>query len=127
MLIKRFLVFVIGLVLCFLLFAFPAGAEPLMGGWTPSASPEITEEIQAMFDKAMEGLLGVSYVPVAYLGSQVVAGTNHCLLCQAAVVYPGASPYYVLLYLYENLEGQVSILQIARLDPGLLCTYGAEE
>ena len=99
-------------------------AETLMGGWTPSASPEITEDVQAVFDKAMEGLIGVNYVPVAFLGSQVVAGTNYCLLCQATVVYPDAQPYYVLMYLYQDLSGNVEIMNIADLDLGYFAQYG---
>lgn len=102
-------------------------AEPAVGGWTPAADPAITEEVQALVDKALDGLLGVHYVPVAYLGSQVVAGTNHAILCQATVVYPDAEPTFVILYLYQDLQGNVSILNIAELDVGSLCTYGAEE
>ena len=106
-----------------------AAAEdgPLSGGWTPSADPAVTEELQAVLDKGLEGLVGVRYTPVAYLGSQVVAGTNHAFLCQATVVYPGAEPYYTIVYLYEDLQGNVTILNIAELDVGALCTYGAEE
>ena len=55
-----------------------AVAEPMLGGWTVAESAEITEEQKAIFDKAMEKLVGVGYEPVAYLASQVVAGTNHC-------------------------------------------------
>ena len=101
-----------------------AVAETLMGGWTPSASPEITDDVKAVFDKAMEGLVGVDYVPVAFLGSQVVAGTNYCLLCQATVVYPDAQPYYVLMYLYQDLSGYVEIMNIADLDLGYFAQYG---
>ena len=106
-----------------------AAAEdgPLSGGWTPSVDPAVTEELQAVFDMGLEGLVGVRYTPVAYLGSQVVAGTNHAFLCQATVVYPGAEPYYTIVYLYEDLQGNVTILNIAELDVGALCTYGAEE
>ena len=89
---------------------------PVMGGWTPSADPAVTEEVKAVFDKGMEKLLGVSYVPVAFLGTQVVAGTNYCFLAQATVVYPDAKPYYVLVYLYEDLEGNVSEPSFADLD-----------
>ena len=96
---------------------------PLMGGWTPAASPEITEEVRAVFDKALEGLVGVSYVPVAYLGRQIVAGTNHCILCQATPVYPNARPSYVLMYLHESLNGEAGILHIADLDIGAFCEY----
>lgn len=98
----------------------------MTGGWTPSADPAVTEDIQELLFKGLDGLLGVNYTPVAYLGSQVVAGTNHAILCQATVVYPDATPYYVIVYLYQDLEGNVSILNIADFDVGSLCDYGAE-
>ena len=98
----------------------------LAGGWTPAADPAVTEELRAKFEKATEALLGVNYSPVAYLGSQVVAGINHAILCQAAAVYPDAQPYFVIVYLYEDLAGNVSILNIADFDFGSFCTYGAE-
>ena len=104
----------------------PSESIALAGGWTPAEDPAITEEIQALFDQAMEGLVGVGYVPVAYLGSQLVAGTNHAILCQATVVYPGALPAWKIVFLYEDLSGHVEIMNIADFDFGSLCTYGAE-
>ena len=98
-----------------LLIASAAFAEgPLMGRWTPSDSFEITEENRALFEKGTEKLLGVDYIPVAYLGSQVVAGTNHCFLAQAKVVDK-------VVYLYEKLDGTVELLSIADLDLGAFC------
>lgn len=88
------------------------------GGWTSSADWVITDETNALFEKAFDGLVGVGYKPVAYLGSQVVAGCNHCFLAQATVIYPDAQPYYVLVYIYEDLEGRAEILNIAKLDIG---------
>ena len=49
---------------------------PRLGGWTAAEDPALTPELQAVFEKGMEGLLGVNYVPVAYLGSQVVGRTT---------------------------------------------------
>lgn len=100
---------------------------PLAGGWTPSADPAVTDEIKAIVDQALEGLVGVNYTPVAFLGSQVVAGTNYAVLCQATVVVPDAVPSYVIIYIYRDLEGNASILNIADFDIGALCTYGAVE
>ena len=88
------------------------------GGWTSSADWVVTDETNALFEKAFDGLVGVGYKPVAYLGSQVVAGCNHCSLAQATVIYPDARPYYVLVYIYEDLEGRAEILNIAKLDIG---------
>ncbi len=89
--------------------------EPVDGGWGAASDPSITETIQALFDKAVDGLVGVDYVPVAYLGGQVVAGYNHAILCQATVVYPGAIPTWVIMYLFEDLDGNVSITDIVDL------------
>ena len=92
------------------------GGPGLLGGWRVAESSEITDELQDVFSQAAEKLLGVNYEPVAYLASQVVAGTNHCFLCRATVVYPGAVPGYVLVYIYEDLQGGAEITQIAQLD-----------
>lgn len=91
----------------------PAG--PLSGGWQVSTGHEMTEELRAIFDKALEGLVGVNYVPIACLGTQVVAGTNYCFLAQGTVVYPDASPTYMLIYVYKDLSGNAQILNIADL------------
>ena len=116
----------IALTLALLLLFSIASAETLCGGWTPSEDPAVTEELKALFDRGTEALTGASYIPVAYLGSQVVAGTNHAFLCQAVTAYPGAletAPAYAMVYLYEDLSGHVSILSIADFDIGSLCTY----
>ena len=99
----------------------------MVGGWQAAEDPTITEERQAVLDKALENLMGVNYVPVAYLGSQVVAGINHAFLCQGTVVYPDAVPEWKILFLYEDLEGNVTVMNIADFDFGALCTYGAEQ
>ena len=117
----------IALILAVLMMASAAAAEgPLSGGWTPSADPTVTEELKALFEKGTEALTGASYIPVAYLGSQVVAGTNHAFLCQQVTAYPGSletAPAYAMVYLYEDLSGQVSILSIADFNIGSLCDY----
>ncbi|MBQ8092343.1 MAG: hypothetical protein IJ242_02030 [Clostridia bacterium] len=90
-----------------------------MGGWSLSENPAMTEKDMERFDKAMEGLVGVGYTPMLCLGTQIVSGTNYCYLCRAQVVYPDAEPYYALVYIYEDLSGQASILDIQTLELGL--------
>lgn len=102
-----------------------APEEGLLGGWAYAESPEVTDEMKARLDKAMEELAGVSCVPVANLGIQVVAGLNRCLLCQLTPVVPDAQPHYALVYVYEDLQGGAELLQTIDLDVGSLCTYGA--
>ena len=90
--------------------------EEMTGGWTQPESPEMTEEAQAAFEKAMETLVGVDYVPVALLSEQVVAGMNYCILCEATVVYPGAETNYALVYIYEDTDGNAEISEIISLN-----------
>ena len=111
----------ISLIICFTLIiasvmAFTAcqkeEEEPVVGGWVTAESPVITPEFQKVFEEAVADIDGVHYVPVAYLASQVVAGTNHCVLCKASAVYPDAKATYSILYLYEDLKGNVEITDI---------------
>ena len=97
--------------------------EQLAGGWAHSESCEITESQREMFDTAMKNLDGVSYAPMAYLGSQVVAGTKHCFLARAAVVVPDAEPYYALVFITEGLDGDISILDIENINLSDFCDY----
>ena len=102
-------------------------SEAMTGGWSHSDSSEVTDELRKVFDKAFDGFTGSRVTPVAYLGSQVVAGLNHCFLCQSTDAYPGAQPRYVLVYIYEGLDGNAELMNIADLDIGSFCEYGGIE
>ncbi len=91
----------------------------LAGGWSVPEDPAVTDELLALFEKGMEGLVGVDYVPVVLLGTQVVAGTNYAFLCQGTVVVPDAVPSWKVVYLYADLEGNASVLEIADVVLGL--------
>lgn len=86
-------------MLVLLLLCTPVTAGADASDWDLSAPTEVTEEVRAIFDKATEGLLGVSYVPVCVLGVQ---GDTYCILCKATVIYPNAEPNNVLMYVNED-------------------------
>ena len=67
------------LLLALILCATSALAQPLAGGWENviHEAAELPEEAQAAFDKALDGLVGANYVPVAMLSTQVVAIDRH--------------------------------------------------
>ena len=99
-------------------------APTVVGGWTISEDAAITDEARAAFEKAMEGFTGVGYEPVALIGTQVVSGTNYCILCEARVIVPDAAPYYALVYVYADLKGGAEILNIAALNLGDIAETG---
>ncbi len=123
---------VLSMVLCLLLIAasvivYTAGSEQnrenvntgdiengseIVGGWTTAGSPVVTGDFKKVFDKAVSQLVGVDYTPVAYLASQVVTGTNHCVLCKATPVVPDAKTAYVIVYIYEDLDGNAEVTEI---------------
>lgn len=88
---------------------------PLLGGWTiaeEAPSDVLPEDVQAAFDVAASELLGNKLVPVAYLGKQIVAGTNHAILCTSAPVIPDPETKLVVVILYVDLEGNAKITAI---------------
>ena len=97
-----------------------ASAEMLSGGWAGVSHEEaipLPEEAKAAFDKAManDPLMGAEYTPVALLATQVVAGINYCILCQVTPVVPDPVPTWALVYIYADLEGNATRLNVYEL------------
>lgn len=91
------------------------GINGLEGSWVQSGSPVITKQVQHIFECAMDGLVGVDYQPIALLGSQVVAGTNYAVVCEATVISPDAASCYAIVYVNEALDGTAALLDIVIL------------
>jgi hypothetical protein len=79
---------------------------------------DLPSEVQDCFDEAIGSLLGVNYVPLLYVGSQVVKGMNYYILCEATAVYPGAVPYPALVCVnsFQDVNTVVSIEKVSALD-----------
>ncbi|MBR4628591.1 MAG: hypothetical protein IKO47_13030 [Ruminococcus sp.] len=84
----------------------------LAGGWAAvsgDTSLSANKNAKAAFDKATGALAGMGFEPLAVLGTQVVAGTNYCILCRGRATVPGAEPCIELVYIYEDLKGNAEI------------------
>ncbi len=90
--------------------------EVIEGGWNRDVSPMVTDEIKSLLDKALDGITGTSYTPVAYLGNQVVAGRNHAILCRTKPAMPDSAETYVIVHLYEKLDGNVELTDVKSFD-----------
>ena len=75
--------------------------------WDLPETIEMSEKVKEVFDKAVEGMTGVSYEPVGYLGEK---DGVYCVLSRAAEAYPDAKPYYALVYVSD--EGVENIWDI---------------
>ncbi len=92
--------------------AAQADNKEILGGWTEAQETEITPEIQEIFDEAADKLIGVDYEAIELLETQIVNGTNYKFLAESRVVYPGAEKKTVIVTVYRDLAGNVSVLDI---------------
>ena len=96
-----------------------AEPAPMTGGWavTPADAHPLPEAAQTAFDKAMETKQdNAAYTPVALLSSQLVAGTNYCVFCQVIPAEAAAVPFWALVYIYADLQGNAEITNVYDLD-----------
>ena len=101
-----------------------AEAPALMGGWQAPKDGTPTEKTRELLDKAFNGIEGNAIEPIAVLGTQIVSGTNTCILCRITPAVQDAVSYYAMIYVYEDLEGKVLLNMIVELDPGAVYMDG---
>ena len=94
--------------------------EPVVGGWTivGVGKAQLPEEAEQAFKAVTEKLLGADYVPVAYLGSQVVAGMNYAILCTRTLVTANPVTDLAVLTVYVDLTGSAELLNISDFNIG---------
>ena len=87
----------------------------IVGGWEIAGvgSDALPEDAAAAFRTVTETLLGATYRPIAYLGSQVVAGTNYAILCTRTLVTAEPTTDLAVLTVYVDLNGGAELLNIA--------------
>lgn len=110
------------------------GAAPLSGGWgiAENEACVLPEKVQTAFDKAAERFTGNALKPVAYVASQVVAGTNYMILCEAETVTAEPVTSYQIAIVYADLSGNgeltnVTDFEIAAYTDGNSTEVGAEQ
>ena len=72
------------------------------------------QKVATYFDEAMGKLLGASYEPVAYLGSQTVNGINHAILCEQTLLTGRDTRNVVMAVVNEKDEG-LSLVSVERV------------
>ena len=88
------------------------------GGWTVSKArcSFLTSGEEKIFNKAVKGLMGVSYKPAALLAKQTVAGTNYVFLCQGTTVTKKPEIAWYILNVNEDLKNKVSLLSVKKIE-----------
>lgn len=91
-----------------------SNTTPLVGAYT-TYSCTINSEAQDAFKEAIDGILGVSYTPVA-VSEQLVAGTNYKFFCntEAATRYPSNGA--AIVSIYKPLKGDAHVTNIQSIN-----------
>lgn len=87
-------------------------SSPVLGGYESPATPIVTPSARSALNKALNGMVGADYTPVALVDTQVVSGTNYRLLCKISPVVPNAQATYNLVTVYQDLQGNARITDI---------------
>ncbi len=83
----------------------------ILGGYQLAESIEITEDIQAIFDKAIAKTTFApgECVPVALIAKQVVAGMNYQIFARFVPSLEGATAKFLNLIIYADLQGDATV------------------
>lgn len=95
-----------------------AAETPLLGAWETFTdfNSYLTDEEMAVFDLAVDSLLGVSYTPVDVLATQLVSGTNYAYLAQGTTIGAESSTGYYVVVVYRNLSDELEVTAINPID-----------
>lgn len=70
----------------------------IAGGWNlKEMSNKLPEDVEKGFKEVTQHLVGASYEPVLYAGSQVVAGFNYMIICKQILSDKDATEHLVKL------------------------------
>ena len=80
----------------------------------------LPHQVAIGFTQATEALVGARYLPVLYVGSQNVHGTNYMLICKQTLAAKDAPEHLVTMVLNRNHDdgsvvGQRSVVSIEQI------------
>ena len=76
----------------------------------------LPEEVEKAFNKVTETLTGCGLEPVAYVGSQVVAGMNYMILCRATGSAHELGTSFKMAVIYADLQGNAELSSLKDFD-----------
>lgn len=95
-------------------------AGNIPGGWSVDPQMQacnLPQHVATAYTEATKGLVGASYTPVLYCGSQVVNGTNYMLICKQVLATKEPLPALTKMTIHAPLQGEAVILNIEALEP----------
>ena len=93
--------------------------EQVSGGWSttlPQKYKILDDKVQTIFTDATNKQVGITYLPIALVGTQLVSGTNYAILCYGTYSDQNATTAIYLVTIYSDLENNNEIISSANID-----------
>jgi hypothetical protein len=89
----------------------------MLGSWNINVVVDgMPEKVATAVSKLNEQLLGAEYTPIAYLGSQVVNGTNHAVLAEQLLITGRDTKNIVLIIFNEKPSSGIEDLTLVAIE-----------
>ena len=78
----------------------------------------LPQDVATGFAEAANGMMGASYIPLVYCAKQVVAGTNHMIICKQSLSTNPPKQGIVKMVLHQALptdDGRFSLISIENI------------
>lgn len=87
------------------------------GAWEVNVNASAMPERIATAVSGLNDMVGAEYKPIAYLGSQLVNGTNHAVLAEQTLI-TGKDQKNVVLVIFRQVGDEVTLSNIERVLTG---------
>lgn len=86
-----------------------------LGGWNidEMKGVNLPQKAQSAFTAVTGGLVGADYEPVLYVGSQVVNGTNYCILAKQTIITATPEVRLVKMIINVDTKGAAQLLSVS--------------
>ena len=90
----------------------------LLGGWNidEMKSCNLPQKAASAFTSITGGLVGADYQPVLYVGSQVVNGTNYCIIALQRLVTRNPETRLVKMISNVSSSGESSLVSVSGIE-----------
>ena len=87
----------------------------ILGGWNidEMKSVNLPQKAQSAFTAVTGGLVGAEYMPVLYVGSQIVNGTNYCILAVQTIITGTPEKRLVKMIINVSSNGTASLVSVS--------------
>ncbi len=75
----------------------------------------LPQKVQSAFTEVTGGLVGAEYMPVLYVGKQLVNGTNYCIIALQTLVTRETVKRLVKMVIHVDLDGAASLISVRGL------------